>query len=608
VRNSPHRLNPSMGFGTPLALVPVLLVLIWPVLAGAETDRCATEPTRDCTYNPHPAGDDFSLPMPGGMEMVFRKVVVPGEEFWGNPERLVSVGDVRDDYGDEDKNSIYEGVERLLVYGAFYDRKARNWYYYLQKYELTIAQYVAVMGEGDEPKGLEELYRRSRDSALVQDLRAAVEGPSPVAKYRLMARPMASISWLEFQELITRYNLWCLNDTECAKRLPKLPPSLRNEHAPGKAMPGFVRLPTELEWEYAARGGHSARAMKTRSGSSRYEDSLPFPKGELADYAWTNPHSKSKQTKRIGRWKPSFGFYDMFGNVQELTSGLFATEMNQGKVGALAARGGSYLDDMSRVRVSLRTEVPLYRSAEGEFAETRSPTNGVRLAIGSVVITNTELTDEIAREYRDYSAKFRRETAAGRSMDAELVKGMDSLSEVADRIDHFLADGGSGSRSELRTIRKALSGVQRELSSAVKENSRLLVTIALESVTRAGEHEQNIARRERLVRRLEAGGEVSVITRGIIDLKKGEIATRTRYFHILMSRYARNVTRLSGYPEEVVEVDIGKVEAEHRGEKGFRRFVNLFNQHLKQAREGVSRPEAWAEEVKKLAREVYGVG
>jgi len=71
-------------------------------LAAADKDKCNTKLDMSCTYNPKPASDDFELPMPkivglGEMQMVFRKVTVPGAEFWGNPERLVRVGDTRDD-------------------------------------------------------------------------------------------------------------------------------------------------------------------------------------------------------------------------------------------------------------------------------------------------------------------------------------------------------------------------------------------------------------------------------------------------------------------------------------------------------------------------------
>ena len=65
------------------------------------------------------------------------------------------------------------------------------------------------------------------------------------------------------------------------------------------------RLPSEAEWEYAARAGSST---KWSFGDSEYQ---------LGDYAWFSANSQNK-TQRVAQKRPNaFGLFDMHGNVWE---------------------------------------------------------------------------------------------------------------------------------------------------------------------------------------------------------------------------------------------------------------------------------------------------
>ncbi len=69
------------------------------------------------------------------------------------------------------------------------------------------------------------------------------------------------------------------------------------------------RLPTEAEWEYAARAGDKTVASLTYSGTS--------DENELGKYAWYDSNSTIK-THEVGTKLPNaFGLYDMSGNVFE---------------------------------------------------------------------------------------------------------------------------------------------------------------------------------------------------------------------------------------------------------------------------------------------------
>ncbi len=137
--------------------------------------------------------------------------------------------------------------------------------------------------------------------------------------------PVESVSWNDVQEFIQKLN---------------------------KISGLKYRLPTEAEWEYAARGGQSYKY----SGSNK-----------IGSVAWYEKNDGSSKTHPVGQKYPNgYGLYDMSGNVWEWCSDGYRdynTESQSNPRGSLSSslyvnRGGSWLSKEQLCRVSVRAYTP----------------------------------------------------------------------------------------------------------------------------------------------------------------------------------------------------------------------------------------------------------
>ena len=165
--------------------------------------------------------------------------------------------------------------------------------FYIGKYEVTQAQWRAVMG-------------------------------SNPSKFTGDNNPVEKVSWDDIQEFIKKLN------AQTGKKF---------------------RLPTEAEWEYAARGGNQSKGYKYSGSNS------------IGDVAWYDGNSGDK-TRPVGQKRPNeLGIYDMSGNVWEWCQdwyGAYSSSSQTNPTGPSSGssrvlRGGSWYSYARNCRVSFRS-------------------------------------------------------------------------------------------------------------------------------------------------------------------------------------------------------------------------------------------------------------
>ena len=250
-----------------LAKLAAVCVVIGAVVIGVKECGGAQQTTADTGGSQQTTADT------GGSQQTTKAAVTKSGD-----NLILTVGDVTYKLVYVDGGTFTMGAKREQESYAFNDDEKPS-------HSVTLSSYH--IGETEVTQALWQAVMDSNPSRFTGDSR----------------RPVEQVSWEDCQRFISRLN------------------SLTGQH---------FRLPTEAQWEYAARGGSKSRGYKY-SGSN-----------DVGNVAWYTDNTNDKGSHNVKTKSPNeLGLYDMSGNVDEWCQDWYGSYSSGSQTNPTGASSGS---------------------------------------------------------------------------------------------------------------------------------------------------------------------------------------------------------------------------------------------------------------------------